>query len=288
MKKIVIGYKNHHAEDVKNKKGFTLVELIVVLVILAILAAMLVPALTGYIDKAREKKIISNGRLSLVAAQTLASERYGSSQPEEELTMADVDAFSEAPGNVTAMTIDDGAVQSTEENPFEYTEDGMTAVYKAGVWSIKDGNGSGGGESGGGEGEAADPKYGTAVQPAGKNLLGQPQNIQDFFNNGWYTLDTRKGQITYKMFESGGEQHFVVWHQDSVGSDDLKVKLEEIYGSDKVDKNNIYRKKYGEDFSKGDLQEALSGALGLESFGNILVDKNAKDSLVITGVTGIE
>ena len=38
---------------VKHKKnGFTLVELIVVLVILAVLAALLVPALTGYIDKA--------------------------------------------------------------------------------------------------------------------------------------------------------------------------------------------------------------------------------------------
>ena len=34
------------------KNGFTLVELIVVLVILAVLAALLVPALTGYIDKA--------------------------------------------------------------------------------------------------------------------------------------------------------------------------------------------------------------------------------------------
>ena len=34
-----------------NNKGFTLVELIVVLVILAILAAILVPALLGYIDR---------------------------------------------------------------------------------------------------------------------------------------------------------------------------------------------------------------------------------------------
>lgn len=40
------------------KKGFTLVELIVVLVILAILAALLIPALTGYIDKAKERQVI--------------------------------------------------------------------------------------------------------------------------------------------------------------------------------------------------------------------------------------
>lgn len=41
-----------------NKKGFTLVELIVVLVILAILAALLIPALTGYIDKAKESRLL--------------------------------------------------------------------------------------------------------------------------------------------------------------------------------------------------------------------------------------
>lgn len=38
-----------------SKRGFTLVELIVVLVILAILAALLIPALTGYIDKAQKE-----------------------------------------------------------------------------------------------------------------------------------------------------------------------------------------------------------------------------------------
>lgn len=47
-----------------NKKGFTLVELIVVLVILAILAALLIPALTGYIDKARNKSIVAETRVS--------------------------------------------------------------------------------------------------------------------------------------------------------------------------------------------------------------------------------
>lgn len=59
-----------------NKKGFTLVELIVVLVILAILAALLIPALTGYIDKAKEKQIIAETRQIVMAAQTLVDEEY--------------------------------------------------------------------------------------------------------------------------------------------------------------------------------------------------------------------
>ena len=59
------------------KGGFTLVELIVVLVILAILAALLIPALTGYIDKAREKQIIASTRQCVMAAQTVYDEHYG-------------------------------------------------------------------------------------------------------------------------------------------------------------------------------------------------------------------
>lgn len=60
------------------KRGFTLVELIVVLVILAILAALLIPALTGYIDKAKKDQVIAETRMLHEAVQTEMSELYGS------------------------------------------------------------------------------------------------------------------------------------------------------------------------------------------------------------------
>jgi prepilin-type N-terminal cleavage/methylation domain-containing protein len=56
--------------------GFTLVELIVVLVILAILAAILVPALLGYIDRAKSQQIVLNARSCLTAAQVEMTEMY--------------------------------------------------------------------------------------------------------------------------------------------------------------------------------------------------------------------
>lgn len=63
----------------EDNKGFTLVELIVVIVILAILAAILVPSLIKWIDKAKEEQLAIEARSVYMAAQGMISEAYGTS-----------------------------------------------------------------------------------------------------------------------------------------------------------------------------------------------------------------
>ena len=75
------------------RRGFTLVELIVVLVILAILAALLVPALTGYIDKAKKNQVIAETRMLTQAAQTELSTLYAT------------DEFQKAAASSTTLTV---------------------------------------------------------------------------------------------------------------------------------------------------------------------------------------
>ncbi|MGN0377671.1 MAG: type II secretion system protein [Suilimivivens sp.] len=57
-------------------RGFTLVELIVVMVILTLLAAILVPSLLGWIDEAKGKQYILSARSIYMSAQAIESEKY--------------------------------------------------------------------------------------------------------------------------------------------------------------------------------------------------------------------
>lgn len=140
-------------KNLKNnkKKGFTLVELIVVLVILAILAALLIPALTGYIDKAKEKQIVAETRQGVMAAQTLVDEAYGKADvgadtvgiaggtkptsPTTSITKDDIAKLAE----ITSGNILDGAtVENGKVTKFIYEKSGKKCTYENKEYTVTD------------------------------------------------------------------------------------------------------------------------------------------------------
>lgn len=105
-------------KNLKNKKGFTLVEVIVVLVILAILAAILIPSLTGYIAEANKRKVVAEARSVLVAAQTTVSLWYGTNPDGLEDILTDPDG-TEIALNGATVTSFAADIQQFAEMEFE-------------------------------------------------------------------------------------------------------------------------------------------------------------------------
>lgn len=52
-------------KKIKNKKGFTLIELIVVIAILAVLAAIIIPTIASNIQRANDSRDLANSRSAL-------------------------------------------------------------------------------------------------------------------------------------------------------------------------------------------------------------------------------
>ena len=147
-----------------DNKGFTLVELIVVLVILAILAAILVPALLGYIDEAKASQLELHGKSVYTAAQAVSSKMYAKDARPDDGTgktmdstktnkvyfadevkkISEIDTF----GNTTSTayvkfgtsTVTTTPLPTTEKRKYYvveeiiYEEDGKFVQLKNGIW----------------------------------------------------------------------------------------------------------------------------------------------------------
>ncbi len=114
-----------------DQKGFTLVELIVVLVILAIMAALLAPALLGYIDKARTSKYLEECRSIITAMQAVNDELYAKNKnPLAGDFKSGVDKYDDVnklvyPTSVTSATIN---YKSGTKNKDKYIINYITAL----------------------------------------------------------------------------------------------------------------------------------------------------------------
>ena len=101
----------------RSRGGFTLVELIVVLVILGVLTAFAVPALTGYIDSAKEKQAVSETQACVMTATRQGAQNYALVQNASITGKSDgADALTSWAGTLTneVPTVTGGDVALTE------------------------------------------------------------------------------------------------------------------------------------------------------------------------------
>ena len=110
------------------KRGFTIVELVIVIAVIAILAAILIPVFADVTSSAAEtarNADIKNTHSAFVAQQAKAGATYG------EITSY---VYAETDGDTTTFWDMNASGKSSANTTFSAT--GKTAVFTAGEWAM--------------------------------------------------------------------------------------------------------------------------------------------------------
>lgn len=104
-----------------NKKGFTIVELVIVIAVIAILAAVLIPTFSNVIDKA-------NKSATLQEARNAYTDAYA-----EDIQDGVIDGYTD---NDTTEVDDENYSVSEGVASYEYTARGWTASFDGTEWTV--------------------------------------------------------------------------------------------------------------------------------------------------------
>lgn len=111
-----------------NKKGFTIVELVIVIAVIAILAAVLIPTFSGIVEKANKSSVQQEAAnlYKEVLAIDLADGKQDGKDNSKEITTDSEKAFDYTIAN-------DGSVT------FKTGNDKYTATFEEGKWTVTEG-----------------------------------------------------------------------------------------------------------------------------------------------------